>query len=88
MTDEYLDSISKNTARIRDISYLLAEISGGFYIVGNDKLGDELRDMAHELKSAEKDINDAVGREINKNLRRSEESASNTVKAVLARNIL
>ena len=85
---DYLDVMSKQTTNIRNMAYILAEISGGFYVTGNEKLGDELRDMADDMIKAQKLINDVVGEEINRSLAQSEQSAMNTVKACLNMTLL
>jgi hypothetical protein len=81
---EWLDKVHKNSEKIRSISYELENLARGFSIVGNEVVAKDLFEMAKDLKTSEKAINDGVGEMICKDLKKSEETSRTILNAAIS----
>lgn len=66
MKDEYLDGIHNNTSIIRTNVEWLSDLSKAFRMTGNDFLAKELAECAKDLYDAQKEIQNVVARELNR----------------------
>ena len=80
---EYLDDIYEGSETIRGVVYKLMNLSEAFHLTGNSVLGDDLYDLCVHLKQAEKQINSAVSKNINRSLKQSQEGIANILKAYI-----
>ena len=69
---EYLDAIHDNAAQLRDAAYELSMLAEAFYVTGNNSMSKQLGLLAEQISVAEKSIQRAVGKEINRELRETE----------------
>lgn len=68
---------------IRNLSYFLKNWSMDFRSTGNTQVADDLLDMATNLSTTAKKMNDAIAKDISIGMKRSEEDAWGTVKMCL-----
>lgn len=75
--------MSVETDQVERISGRLCSLAMAFYTTGNERLGNELDEMAIALNSAQKNINRAVSEEVGQNLADAQQGAANTILACL-----
>ena len=76
---QYTDTIFDNLSNIREVADYLHTLSNALCMVGNDNLGDDLRDMSKELRGAAKGIQEGVALDINERLGAAQASVSNII---------
>lgn len=84
MADEYLNAMHRSTRQIYNISCELRDLSEAFWKVGNKDMSDILGNISNELCDIEKEINNAVSKEITRELRVSQEQTKTMIDAVFS----
>jgi len=77
--NEYLDEIGDGQEGLMGVEADLSMLSRAFYATGNSYMGDVLFDLAHVVSVSNKSISDAVGKEINREYKKSQEQLGETL---------
>lgn len=79
MSKEYLDSIHNNTSLIRANVEWLTSLSQSFRATGNEYVAKELEACAKDLYTAQKEIQSAVAKDLNRQCAESRQLAASTL---------
>jgi len=77
--NDYLDNIGEGTEGLREVGAELNMLSRAFFVTGNEIMGESLIDLAHVVSESIKTINDAVGRDIDREYKKSQEQLGETL---------
>ena len=81
---DWLEQVCDDRKSLRDLAYEIEPLRSAFYLTGNDKIGDDLSAVIDEIRRAEKSIGDAIADNINEQVKKSQESIGETIKAILS----
>jgi len=81
---DYLDTIHKSTEEIECNAHILSKLSNAFFIIGNKIMSEKLYHISESLLVSEKNIRDAVRREVHGQFEIAQESSTNLLRAMLA----
>jgi hypothetical protein len=84
MSLDWLNEIHDSTELITSIAFSLQTKANSFWITGNEYMGDLLQTMSDDLLDASKSINQAAGKCITEEYKRSQDMSASIVNAALA----
>jgi len=80
----WLSDAFDNLKIVSDITYELASLASAFYRTGNEQTSEELWKYVERLRTAEKNVRDAVGESVNESYKASQEATGNMLRACIA----
>ena len=81
---EYLNNVFGGIAVIQDEGYQLVRLADAFLMTGNKAMSEELRLIASNIAAAGTQIRQAVGKEIDDELKESQAAFGRTLNALLS----
>ena len=81
---DYLDTMHESTKEIECSVHVLDSLASAFLTTGNVIMADELYRIAGNLLDSEKNISDAVRREVHSQFETVQESSANLLRTMLA----
>ena len=81
---EYLDTIHDGRSVIREIAENLLNISSIVYRLGMNRLAKDLSENGYDLFAAERRIGDAVAKDLNDQIQKSQEMSKTILMSALA----
>ena len=81
---DYLDTIHDSTKEIECNAHVLDSLASAFLTTGNVIMADELYRIAESLHVSEKNISDAVRREVHSKFETAQESSANILRTIFA----
>ena len=82
--NKFIDKMHTELAALRAIYFSLDELSGAAWTVGNEKLSNDLNEIARDIEKRERAIQDALSEEVDERFREAQASARATLDAALA----
>lgn len=84
MNDSYLDTIRKQQEELRLVSCILNNLADAFIMTGNEFMYDKLKYLSDKTFTSQKEIGDAVARELNRSIKQSQQNSKNMIEGILA----
>lgn len=84
MSEQWLDDLHAGARSVRECRYAVEHLAGVMYAAGNDRIADQLGEIAGELRGAYDAINRGTGNCVTRAVHGAQESTANMMRAVLS----